>query len=227
MSSTDAASSTPPPPGCLSRLLFWGPPLVILAVAGWTAYVHREDLPGFVNNFGNTASVAGLFVTLFGFWWTIWTVVETKRASLDAERRLSTEVKATRAETRQTVQKISLQLLQAECESTYRLAREMRTAIQDRNWHRVLDKVRDLIEAAVALIHFEILQGQERQDFAVEVDNLRVIAGWIERHRLEHQNHAALPLPDDQMRPVDTVIARVETLRARLQQRILEVPNAR
>ncbi len=71
-----------------SRVLLWAPLLLLGAGSGAVAYNHWGNLPNLVNHLGNTASVVGLLVTLAGFWWTLWTVWETRRAAQDAERRL-------------------------------------------------------------------------------------------------------------------------------------------
>src|SRR5205823_10429465 len=73
--------------------------LAAVAIAGMAIYFW-PDLYAAFGWFGNVASVLGLLVSVVGFILTIWTVLETKRISQDAQERIQQAFNEAQQETR-------------------------------------------------------------------------------------------------------------------------------
>lgn len=218
----------------LSRTLLWVPLLIAATVAGAVGYEQRQDLPGFINDAGNTASVAGLLVSLVGFWWTLWTVWETRQAGQDAERRLAASVETARKETeravaearkdtREAVEKIALQLLQEECDAAYHLIRDGTQAALEKKWERSLDKSQEGQKMIIRLAGHASLLPAEKDECASGTDNLRLTINHVQGCLLA--NDPTAELPGARWKPLLNLLARIEAIRTRMRSNVLEVPR--
>lgn len=207
----------------INRLLIPGC-FVLIAAAVLLALLPllRPEVSAFIDRFANTASVLGLLVSIIGFVLTLWTVYETQRASREAQRQIENEVNAARRETQQAVDKIALQLLQAECESIYRLLSEARRAIPDGQWERCAEKCRDAKQAIIRLDAYRHVENEEKALFAAGAADLETTIAFIERNRLKSNPPAGLP--NDKLQPLDTLLNLLERIRSRLLQLFLEIP---
>jgi hypothetical protein len=198
--------------------LLIGVAIVVLAI------IFRREVFPIIDETANTASVVGLLVSVVGFALTVWTVYETQRVSQEAQLQIEKEVAAARKETRQAVEKIALQLLQAEIEGSYRLITEARLAIQDGRWSRAAEKCQDARQSVVRLAAYRHLGEQERLAYVVGAENLQLTIGFMERNRMKP--NAPAGLPSDKLQPLDTLLTQLERTRARLLQLLLEIPYA-
>ncbi|MGH7221678.1 MAG: hypothetical protein ACRELF_00455 [Gemmataceae bacterium] len=197
--------------------------LGMAVVLGFLA-LFRQEVFAFIDRLANTASVLGLLVSIIGFVLTLWTVYETQRASRQAQNQIEKEVAAARRETQQAVEKIALQLLQAECEGIYRLLMEPRRAIRDGQWVRAAERCQEAKQGLVHLGAYRHLDRQEKESFATGADDLQATIAFIERNRLKPNPPAGLP--DDKLQPLDTALTQLERTRSRLLQLFLEIPYA-
>ncbi len=200
----------------------WYLPVGVVFLLGFVLLFIRE-LSAFIDRFANLASVLGLVVSIIGFMLTLWTVYETQRVSQNAQRQIEREVAAARKETRQAVEKIALQLLQAECEGIYRLLMEARRAIHDGQWIRSAEKCLESKQAIIRLGAYRQLESNEKLLFANGADDLQATIAFIERNRLKPNPPAGLP--NDKLQPLDTLLTLLEKTRARILQLFLESPH--
>lgn len=193
-------------------------------VLGLSMVFFRQEVFAAIDRFANTASVLGLLVSIVGFILTLWTVRETQRVSREAQQQIEKEVAAARRETRQAVEKIALQLLQAECEGIYRLLMEARRSIRDGQWVRAAERCQEARQGLVHLGAYRHLYSEEKDAFTAAADELWETIAFIERYRLKPNPPAGLPL--DKLQPLDRSLTHLEKTRSRLLQLFLEIPYA-
>lgn len=164
-----------------------------------------------------------LLVSILGFGLTVWTILETRRATTAAQVKLQNEIDKTRQETKDLVKRIRLKSLENACEQAFFFASEARHAIRSMQWLRAAERCSDARQLASRLPYFPELTDAERTPLRAAVEDLKSVAAFIEKNR---KPGAVTELQADKVAPVDGLLDAVGAIRNRPQQLQLEPPNA-
>jgi len=197
---------------------------VAILVTGVLALVYLDESKPYIDRYANHAGVLGLFVSVIGFGLTVWTVFETLRVSTKAQREIQAAVGDARKETKEFLGKIRIKMMEDTCDQAYSFAAEARHAIRTGSWLRAVEKCHDARQLGLRLLTFRELLETERVAIRVVVNDLKTTIAFIERNRLK--DDAPAGMPDDKLKPVDSLVDELEKVRSRLQQQFLEISHA-
>lgn len=195
--------------------------LAALTVAGVVLTLAK---PEFTHAFGDTASVWGLWVSLVGFILTVWAVLETQRATREAQEKVAVAVADSRRETKQAVQKIALQLLREECESFSRLIHEAIRASEGQHWASVEEKFQEAQRLTTRLVLHRGLETDEKTVLMGAQSDLEQTVKYARTRRIG-KGKTTTALPDTKRSALEKLAMKVEAVLARLRQRVLEPPH--
>jgi hypothetical protein len=191
--------------------------IVALLIAGaWICYDTTKPL---VDRFGNHASVLGLVVSVVGFAFTVWAVLETLRASTKAQQ----EVAKARQETKDLLLTLRSKLMGETADAALYFAKDARHAVRTGPWIRVAERCLDAKLQTSRLLSFPGLQEQEKTQLRAAVDDIGLLTVFIEKNRLKSGSPSGLP--GEKVAPLDLLIEQLAAIRARLEQQLFEVPH--
>jgi hypothetical protein len=196
-----------------------------LIVGGALTFVYWEECKPFIDAYANHASVLGFFVSVVGFILTVWAVFETLRVSTKAQIAVQEAVIEARQETRLLLDKIRSRMMEDTCEQAFLFASKARYAIRSSSWLRAAERCDDARQLTARMLTFPDLTETERVALRAIIEDLKTTIAFIERYRLKKKD-APAGMPDEKRQSVDSLIDELEKIRARLQQRILEVSHA-
>lgn len=116
--------------------------------------------------YGNAASVAGLLVSLAGFWLTIRTVKQASKRGHELAQR--------------AVERVTDRLTFTLIRNALRLAEEIRQQVHFRNWDRAIDRAEQLVTALVSLSENQQLAAEEGVVMVAMIDDAGLIKRQIE-----------------------------------------------
>jgi hypothetical protein len=199
----------------------WLRPILVLAcvlalVSLLLVFAFHDDTRPFVDPIANHASVLGLAVSVVGFALTVWTILDTMRASREA-------ILEAKKETKNLLLRIRGQLMGETCDQAFYFATGARQAVREGAWRRAAEQCQDARQLSARLLHFRELTPAERTAIRDLMEDLKTAVAFIEKNRLKDNPPAGLPA--DKLAPLDSLIDELGQIRSRLQQRLLEVPD--
>jgi hypothetical protein len=202
-----------PEDGKLLALAIWSAAGISFLVLLGLTFAARGTLEAL----GNLPSVWCLWVAVVGFALTLQAVLETKRLT-----------RATRQETRATVEKITLQLLQAECERVYQHVAEAIRAAESARWECMIDRLQLGQRDGIRLEQFAPLLETERKQLRAGVEEMNDIAEFVRAKIVP----AAVPLSMGWMKELNDarallqqLLSNLDRMLARLEQLVLETSH--
>ncbi len=177
---------------------------------------------------GNTTSILGLLISLVGFVFTIWTVLDTQRTTRESEKRIEEAVRAGRRETREAVAKIAWQLLREDCTEIYTRLTQARlmTRQQPQQWFLALDRCEQVRAVCQNLLNSEFLTLEEKRAVEEGAVGINGVIRYVEQNRLGVTGIAAAqPLPRKHSNVLDTFLISLERIAGRLRRIVVEIPH--
>ncbi len=217
--------------------------LVLLGALSITAaFLRREELKDFFDNWGSFASVLGLWLGFIAFCLTILTLLLTAQAEHEAARKAGEA--AERAEqavweaqqrTVAMIERLGMQVLENGCDAvgrsvrrTQELVGEATVAQEEAEWRRLWKEVvrqcRECSESARDLLAIPYLNPNERASLSQQVSGLGQIASFIERNRLPATKNGKLI--DVHASTLDNLFGLLTDVRHRIRRRVYEVSDA-
>jgi hypothetical protein len=196
---------------------------VAIVIAGVLILVYHDETKAIIDQYANLASVLGLFVSLVGFILTVSAVFETLRVSKQARQEIQKAAAEARKETKLTLDKIRLRMMEDTCEHAFLAASDARKAIRSSDWLRAIERCQEARRLASRLVAFGDLTEIERTLIRKAIDELKATISFIERNRLKPE--PAQGLPDKALQPIDSLIDELDKVRGRLQHKVLEASH--
>jgi len=180
--------------------------------------------PTTTDQWANKVTVWGLYLALVALALTVWTVLETQRSSKISAERTEAAVALSRQETRQTLQKIALQLLREECEAISRLIPDALRAADGKDWNATIEKLQEAKRLAARLQQSGQLFDPEKEIVKAGASDLELIISHVRGK--QPKNLEAPGLASTKREPLEKMTSQVEIILARLRQQLLEPPHA-
>jgi hypothetical protein len=202
---------------------------VLLALGFFFALLYREE-----SETANFASIWGIWVALIGFALTIYTMIETQRASRKAQREVQAAtieaqqkieaaarqaqeaVEQAQEQIRQVLERVRTGVREANYWTLLMWAKSLRHAAMQRDWPRALLISEECTAVGERLGQAEGLAEDERTRLRERIDDIRVLHAFIRTERMPDSPTQQLGLDNEQARLLDDLIRLLETLGGRL-----------
>jgi hypothetical protein len=161
-------------------------------------------------HYGNVASVVALLLTVVGF------IVTWRK-----QRKLREVTLAAQQEARQIIQNFSERLAVTDVSDAAVLAQDLRHAVRDKRWERVIDRAERLQRLLGHMAASNRLLADEREFFAASVDDARLIVNSVEKLQVQGGSQ----ISPQAVNRLDALLIRLNGIDGRLKNAQLEVPN--
>ncbi len=161
-------------------------------------------------HYGSIASVIALLLTVVGF------IVTWRK-----QRKLREITLAAQQEARQIIHKFSERLAITDVSDAAVLAQDLRHAVRDKRWERVIDRAERLQKLLGHMTASNRLLPEEREFFAASVDDARLIVNAVEKLQAQGSSQ----ISPQAVNRLDALLIRLNGIDGRLKNAQLEVQN--
>ena len=164
-----------------------------------------------LSTYGDLASVVGLILTLVGFAFTLWKIIQTRRATEEAIRIA-----------KGAIAQVSTRLFSNQIADGIRLSSELRNTCRMRQWERAIDRCEQLRRLLASVVEDSNIRPDEGDDISVAIDDLGLILRRLEEIT---RGGRATSLSPNMREALDTLTITLERLDGRLKNAALEIDN--
>ena len=164
-----------------------------------------------LSTYGDLASIGGLILTLVGFAFTLWKIVQTRRATEEAIRIA-----------KGAIAQVSTRLFANQIADGIRLASDLKNTYRMGQWERAIDRCEQLRRLLASVVEDSNIRPDEGDYISVAIDDLGLILRRLEEITRGGRESSLSP----KMRSaLDTLTIRLGRLDGRLKNAALEIDN--
>ena len=204
----------------LIRIVLWCSSIILLFLVFAALHFFAETKP-FVHDYADHASGLGLLVSVVGFGWTLWTVVETLRANAEFQDKLQKQVAAARWETEALLSRIRLQSMSGVREQASYHANEALHAIQAASWLQAAGACKSSRQFGLRVLSYDVLEDTEKTALRNGVEDLDAIRKIAEKL----QAGPSKGITQSQVSLIHKYMDALTRIESRLHQKIMENPD--
>ena len=161
--------------------------------------------------YGNLASIVGLILTLIGFVFTAWKIIQTRRSAEEATRIA-----------KGAITQISTRLFSNQIADGVRLASELRNACRMEQWERAIDRCEQLRLLLASVVEDSNIRLGESNYISEAIDDLGLILRRLEEIT---RGGRATSLTPNMQKVLDTLTITLGRLNGRLKNSALEIDD--
>ena len=161
--------------------------------------------------YGNLASIVGLILTIMGFAFTAWKIIQTRRSAEEATRIA-----------KGAIAQISTRLFSNQIADGVRLASELKNTCRMEQWERAIDRCEQLRLLLASVVEDRNIRPDESNYISVAIDDLGLILRRLEGMTREG---SATSLTPNMQKVLDTLTITLGRLDGRLKNAALEIDN--
>jgi len=161
-----------------------------------------------LEEYGNIASIAGLFVSIAGFIFTLYQVWKTRRAAEKAQ-----EI------AREVLNRAGHQLLTAQINTAVTMPKEIGNFCSSKQWDMAIDRCKQLQMLLANQVEDSRLKDSERLQIKTHIDDLSLIVRKLDEIK---RQEGMLELPQKEMESLDKIVISLSRIDGRLRNKMLE-----